>query len=200
MPFWSGLANPSFDLRAFALPKSPDALAFLPDGTLLVCVGMLLRVFDVDGSTLRDFAPAGEGEGEVWFPCGVAVDERNGELFCCDNKHHVHVFKLDRTFVRAWGQYGHDDGEFWAPRGLAIHHTGEGETLVFVADAGNNRIQVFKRDGTFVRKWGKQGSGAGEFNGPVGVAVTAAGQVVVSDYYNHRLQVRSLAFVVGLVF
>jgi hypothetical protein len=39
------------------------------------------------------------------------------------------------------------DGEFDDPHGIAIHNTG----LIFVCDYGNNRIQAFQSDDTFVR-------------------------------------------------
>jgi hypothetical protein len=35
---------------------------------------------------------------------------------------------------------------------------------------------------------GAQGSGPGEFQGPLGIAVTKEGRVYVADYGNHRIQ------------
>jgi sugar lactone lactonase YvrE len=60
--------------------------------------------------------------------------------------------------------------------------------FVYVADAGNHRIQKFSADGTFVTKWGTQGQGNGQFESPSGVAVDAAGSVYVTDSGNHRVQ------------
>ncbi len=40
----------------------------------------------------------------------------------------------------------------------------------------------------FVLEWGHHGSGSGEFDVPIGVAVTASGNVLVSDFYNARVQ------------
>ena len=39
-----------------------------------------------------------------------------------------------------------------------------------------------------VKKWGTQGSGDGEFNLPVGIAVESSGNVYVADQGNHRIQ------------
>jgi DNA-binding beta-propeller fold protein YncE len=59
-------------------------------------------------------------------------------------------------------------------------------------------VQVFNADGSFVRAWGSvckidtgEGcveNGRGQFNEPWGVAVDRAGNVYVSDTWNHRIQ------------
>jgi hypothetical protein len=59
---------------------------------------------------------------------------------------------------------------------------------VYVADRGNQRIQRFSADGTFLGQWGSYGSGDGQFNGPRDVAVAPNGTVYVADIYNHRIQ------------
>jgi DNA-binding beta-propeller fold protein YncE len=40
----------------------------------------------------------------------------------------------------------------------------------------------------FLREWGGLGSAAGEFNFPIGIAVSAADEVFVTDFYNARVQ------------
>ncbi|MEK7353203.1 MAG: hypothetical protein AABZ77_01690, partial [Chloroflexota bacterium] len=40
----------------------------------------------------------------------------------------------------------------------------------------------------FLRQWGSSGSGNGQFNSPLGVAVDSAGNVYVADSGNHRIQ------------
>ena len=51
-----------------------------------------------------------------------------------------------------------------------------------------NRIQVFTKDGTFLRLWGTPGSGPGQFNSPYGIALGPDGTVYVADRYNLRVQ------------
>lgn len=64
---------------------------------------------------------------------------------------------------------------------------------VYVADTGNNRIQMFKprvanRDQyEAYTAWGIGGDGEGEFNQPCGIAVFGA-HVYVADRDNHRIQ------------
>ena len=59
---------------------------------------------------------------------------------------------------------------------------------LMVSDSGNNRIQVFKLNGKFVGKFGTNGSNIGELSCPLSVAVLSNGRVIVSDFYNHRIQ------------
>ena len=60
-----------------------------------------------------------------------------------------------------------------------------------MCDASNNRVQVFGLDGSFVRQWGTQGSGDGQFKYPSGLIVNGD-EVLVIDYGNHRVQVFGL--------
>jgi hypothetical protein len=54
-------------------------------------------------------------------------------------------FNRDGNFVKSWGQTGSAQGQFNRIRGIAI----DGAGLLYVADAGNSRIQVFDGEGTF---------------------------------------------------
>ena len=70
--------------------------------------------------------------------------------------------------------------------GIAVDARGH----VFVADTGNNRVQVFDSAGNFLLKWGVQGDEKGQFNEPRGVAVDKTGaRVYAADTGNNRIQV-----------
>jgi len=58
-----------------------------------------------------------------------------------------------------------------------------------VSEYGNDRIQVFDPQGKFLRKWGSEGNGDGEFSQPQGLAIDSDGDVYVSDQGNHRILV-----------
>jgi sugar lactone lactonase YvrE len=65
-----------------------------------------------------------------------------------------------------------------------------GATCVAVAGAGDNQAQAgpaYK----LVGKWGKQGTGDGQFSGSYGLATDGAGNVYVADSDNYRIQVFS---------
>jgi predicted membrane-bound mannosyltransferase/sugar lactone lactonase YvrE len=90
------------------------------------------------------------------------------------------------------GVAGPNPGQFNAPRGVAVASDGS----FYVADAGNNRIQHFSKDGQILQVWGafadatKADANApgGTFNEPWGVAVAPDGSVYVTDTWNHRVQ------------
>ena len=54
-------------------------------------------------------------------------------------------------------------------------------------------MQVFNSEGEFLLKFGSNGEGNGQFNAPTGVAVDANGNIIVADWGNSRIQVRSEA-------
>jgi sugar lactone lactonase YvrE len=65
----------------------------------------------------------------------------------------------------------------------------DGSGFVYVADRGNNRIQVFTTAGTPSFKFGASGAGNGQFATPRGVALDRSGNAMyVADTLNNRVQ------------
>jgi len=93
--------------------------------------------------------------------------------------------KREVPSLRTMGMMGSGPGQFMNPRNLAVGP----DSLLYVADTGNHRIQVLQPDGAFVREWGSMGEGDGQFNEPWGIAVGPGGEVYVADTWNHRVQV-----------
>ena len=83
--------------------------------------------------------------------------------------------------VAEWGAEGSDNGQFIYPSGIALDGSGN----VYIADRGNNRIQVFTGTGEFVRTWNMSGTNSG---GLRGIAVDRNGFVYVADSRNNRIQ------------
>jgi tripartite motif-containing protein 71 len=87
--------------------------------------------------------------------------------------------------LRQFGSWGAGKGQFTGPRAVAV----SASNRIFIADAGNHRIQVVLSDGTAVAGWGRRGNGPSEFLFPSGIAVGPAGEVFVADTGNDRIQV-----------
>ncbi|KAK0174989.1 hypothetical protein PV327_008775 [Microctonus hyperodae] len=93
------------------------------------------------------------------------------------------LLSMPRT-VCIIGNDGEVSDNLCRPWGIACDKDGH----VIVADRSNNRIQIFKDDGTFIRRFGTHGTAPGEFDRPAGVAVDSRRRIIVADKDNHRIQ------------
>ena len=73
---------------------------------------------------------------------------------------------------------------FFYPTEVAVDSLGN----IYIADNVNNCIQKLSSDGTFITKWGSEGSADGQFNRPFSIAIDTSGYIYVADTYNHRIQ------------
>ena len=81
------------------------------------------------------------------YPADVTWD-RTGNIYVADGfgtNNRIAKFNKDGDYLKSWGQTGSAQGQFNKIRGIAADAAGN----LYVADAGNNRIQVFDGDGTF---------------------------------------------------
>jgi hypothetical protein len=99
-------------------------------------------------------------------PAGIDVDPRTNEVFVADGYGNRRVIVLDADtgqYKRHWGAYGKppDDsvrvryvpGATAPPQFNTVHCVRLArDGLVYVCDRGNDRIQVFRRDGTFLKE------------------------------------------------
>ena len=88
--------------------------------------------------------------------------------------------------INGSGIEGNGDGQFCRPWGVCCDPNGN----IIIADRSNNRVQIFDKHGTFIRKFGSYGTRAGQFDRPAGVAYDAQlNRIIVTDKDNHRIQV-----------
>ncbi len=87
------------------------------------------------------------------------------------------------TVARYFASRGAAPGNLADAAGVATDAAGN----IYVADAGNGRVEQFSPGGTFRGSWGSPGSGPGQLSQPAGVAVDAQGDVYVADSGNHRI-------------
>jgi hypothetical protein len=89
-------------------------------------------------------------------PSDVAWDAA-GNIFVADGMgSNARVAKFDKEgkFVKSWGSKGTGNGEFASVHGIAVDLQGN----VYVADAGNKRIQIFDNEGNFRKSLTNVGS------------------------------------------
>jgi 6-bladed beta-propeller len=112
----------------------------------------------------------------------------DGNLYVTDLSQRVTVISPAGKVLRRWGKPGTGPGEFrfiafspTTPTDVAGKIAAGSNGLVYVSDSGNARLQVFTRQGRFVRQFGSFGSGKGQFLRPFDVAADNAGNVYVAD-------------------
>jgi len=131
--------------------------------------------FTKDGKFLMQIGHAGKNTGSndrenLGGPAGLFVYRKTNELFVADGyfNHRVIVFDAATgAYKRHWGAYGSkpDNGYKLAARADLVQGAPppqfnnpvhsvvvSNDELVYVADRTNNRLQVFKLDGTFVKE------------------------------------------------
>jgi DNA-binding beta-propeller fold protein YncE len=133
--------------------------------------GQILK-FTRDGKFLLQIGSAGASKGsldqtQLSGPSNMVVDPEANEVYVSDGygNHRVAVFDADSgKFKRHWGAYGkpptdndigrYDPGAPPAQQFRIVHCVRIAKDgLVYVCDRLNNRVQVFKKDGTFVTEW-----------------------------------------------
>jgi hypothetical protein len=93
--------------------------------------------------------PPGSGiPGDSFTRTADVAWDRVGNIYVADGvgpTGNARVAKFDKTghFLKSWGSRGSEPGQFSVLHGIAIDSQGN----VYVADAGNKRIQVFDADG-----------------------------------------------------
>jgi sugar lactone lactonase YvrE len=116
---------------------------FSPTGELLMAMGR-------PGG---DRPAEGDDDPESFYQPNDVITNDAGEIFVAEGHSsgqtaHAKISKFDRNgrFITSWGSFGTAPGQFDQPHGLAFDSQGR----LFVADRGNNRIQIFDQDGTLL--------------------------------------------------
>lgn len=120
------------------------------------------------------------------FPCGVCLDPAGNVWVSSYNGHVVHKYDGSSFAfllqIGSTGVAGNAEGQFSNPYGVHV----DSANRLFVADKGNNRIQVFDLSGNFIGAFGSPGAGLSQFNGPRDVTVSGT-TVSIADYGNSRI-------------
>jgi DNA-binding beta-propeller fold protein YncE len=136
---------------------------------------------------LLEWGKRGSAPGEFDFPIGVAIAP-DGEVVVTD----FYNGRVQR--FGASGEFRTSVAVLPNPGGIAIDVDGTLYLTHFPAmksdeDKKPDQVTVYSARGELLRKWGKTGSGPGEFDYPGGIALGHDGQVFVADQTNRRVQV-----------
>ncbi|GEM_PF-1151013 len=116
-------------------------------------------------------------------PTDVFVDE-TGKMYVADRgNQRVQIYDSDGRYVMSLGVFeraGSDTAHLNHPSGVWVSET---TGYIYVADEGNNRVQVFSSSGAYVDTF------SANLSSPYDVAVDENGRVFVSDTDNNRVVV-----------
>jgi uncharacterized protein (TIGR03663 family) len=169
----------------------PRGIAVNKDGTVYVTDTGNKRIvsFNKDGVQIEYWGQDGSAPGQLIEPVGLAINPAQEVVVADTGNRRLQFFLSDGTFQREWPVSGME--EFYTEPYLATR----GDE-VFVTDSFNHRFARYN-DGKLSGVWGKTGSGNGEFNRPIGIAVAPDGSVYVADTLNNRIQKFSVPPVKG---
>jgi 6-phosphogluconolactonase (cycloisomerase 2 family) len=129
--------------------------------------------FSIDGKFVMQIGSIAPSKGsndttQLGKPAETAIDEAANEIYVADGYGNRRVIVFDAStgaYKRHWGAYGNkpsdDKQPAYDPKAPASQQFANPvhcvklsrDGLVYVCDRINNRIQVFKKDGSFLKEW-----------------------------------------------
>ena len=154
---------------------NPITIALNNHGDLFISDITKLRVVKVDkeGNSLCQM-------GDFGYPGCITIADDDSVIVSDNENDCIYIFNPDGSTRHKFGSSGTGKGQLTKPWGVAT----DGE-YILVAESENNRIQVFRCDGTFVSMIESQDD---PLNTPRGLAVTKDGHVYVADCNNHCIK------------
>ncbi|MGH7127399.1 MAG: hypothetical protein ACREIV_02435, partial [Planctomycetaceae bacterium] len=129
------------------------------------------------------------GPGQFVYPVGIVQDDEENFYVCeyGEYQDRVQKFSVDGEFLLEFGGNGMSPGEFQRPSGM-VWHNGN----LYVADAINNRIQVFSDSGEFLEVLGSR-VGVPALEYPYDLTLADDGSLFVVEYGAGRVTQLDLA-------
>lgn len=90
-------------------------------------------------------------------PTDIAIAD-DGSFYVSDGYGNSRVVRFSATgkYLFEWGKNGDKESEFNIPHGISLDNSGN----VYVADRENSRVQVFNRNGMFIKQFANNSFGA----------------------------------------
>jgi DNA-binding beta-propeller fold protein YncE len=161
--------------------NAPAGLAVDGSGILFVADSYNHRVSRItpDGG-VSPLGGRGSGRGQFLSPQGVATDAVNAFYIVEQGNHRVQKYAEDGTLQLVFGRLGVREGEMRGPTGIAVAPL---SGCIYVADAGNGRVQKFDPGGHFLAAFVAPGT---TFS-PQAVAVDREENVYIADPFTGRI-------------
>lgn len=144
--------------------ESPEDIAFDPSGNLWVADtgNQRLQEFSATGTYLATLGSYGTGNGQFESPYSIAFSP-NGTMMVSDISNN----RIEE-FVLSSGTYTYSSQiSSYAPTGVAYDNNND----IWVLDNGDAYLKEFSATGTLMHTFGSNGSGNGQFQGPLGLLI-----------------------------
>ena len=167
--------------------SSPWGVAVCNNGDIVVAENEAhcITILNKQGKKVKSFGTKGT-KIDFCYPRGVAVT-KEGHILVIDETR-LHKLSLDGDYIQSISRKIEKASQqfFSITEGIAVHPT----TLqIFIADCGNDRIQVFNNDlsysYTIESYYSNHSSAKGHFREPRGVGFDRDNNLYVSEYGNH---------------
>lgn len=146
-----------------------------------------IQIFYPDGTFKFAFGTKGSGDGQLELPAGVTTDRQNRIIVADKDNHRIQIFSSTGRFILKFGGYGRDLGEFQYPWDVAVNSVGN----IIATDTRNHRIQMFTSNGHFITKYSFDSAyyekHLKSHITPRGLCFTPTGDILVTDFENHRI-------------
>lgn len=165
---------------------SPVGIAFDRDKNIYVSDSRENKVngYDVNGGlnfTLGDRMTFAN-------PTGIAVDKKQHRLYVVDTKaHHFKAYDIaTKELLYSVGKRGVEDAEFNFPTNIAVDQRNGN---IVIVDTQNFRVQIFDKDGKFIKRFGNVGNKPGTFARPKGIGIDSDGNIYIADSAFNNVQI-----------
>lgn len=138
-----------------------------------------ISIHDAKGKFIANFA---EKANKITAPAALRIIDK--KVYVTDiSANKVFVFNMDGKLLLEIGKPGKKNGEFNAPNAVTADEDGN----IYVVDTGNQRVQIFDKNGKFVKiiNGSKDGKGESILVNPRGIDIDSRGIMYVVSNLTH---------------
>ena len=150
-----------------------------------------VQEFSPEGNFITTFGAAGSGPGQFSHPEGLAISS-SGTIYIADSANNrVQEWAPAKgageppTYATSLTRYENGEVKLSGPNGVAVEQSSGN---FWVSESAQDRVLEFNPARKYLRQFGEEGSGQGQFKGIGGIATNSSGDLYVIDTGNGRVQ------------